>query len=114
MISKYPHNPLKGRGAVRIKVDCRKRANRERVELVKKYFQSHYIAYGHGHYISPEAIQDPIDSLRAVVPIRGRRCGMSLQPMDQFLKDVKKSATKHFLKNENQLPKDNPKNQATQ
>ena len=103
---------MKGRGAVRFKVDCRKRVCMERVKLVMSFYPQHYLHYGHGHYLSPEALNEPIEFLRATPKDRTHGCGQL--PIDKFLKEVRKSATKHFLKNENELSKNPSKNQKTQ
>lgn len=64
MLPLYPVNPIKGRGAVRIAVNCWYTTDKERVVLAAQFRPFHHIKTRGKHYLSPEAYREPISELR--------------------------------------------------
>ena len=92
MIPYSPANPMKGRGAVRFPLDCRKPLNRERMLLVAQTLPNHYLCTGHIHYLSSEALNVPIEELRTIKKVGTVHAGMAgkADKKAKLLKDLEK------------------------
>lgn len=72
-LSSEPYLPIKGRGAVRFRINTRSKSGRERVELIQKKLPKHVIFYANAYWMeSPEVHAMTLAELReydAALPI---------------------------------------------